>query len=135
MKLTDHTQWYARAEATGVLIKQDSKMDGHFPFDIGAIHIRKDDRYLVLDPFETAYFNQDSGEVRFLSKLEIDEDVFEDCNHDITIADLVNSSDCEMYVEVAEESDAEVEIKSILLTLFFGNTGSTQLEIPVKRDK
>jgi hypothetical protein len=135
MKLLNHTQWYARVEMTGALTKPDSKMDGHFPFDIGAVHIKKDDRSIVLDPFETAYFNEDDGKVRFLSKLEIDQDVFTDCKHDITIADLTSDPDCEMHIEVAEESDAELEVKTILLTIFFGNQGSQQLEIPVRRDK
>ena len=67
-------------------------------YDFGALTLSCDGREFILDVCQT-YWDESSGDILINCKLEIDEDVFDECEYDLTATDLYsNNLKAEFYL-------------------------------------
>jgi hypothetical protein len=93
--------------------------------DLGAVTLSKDGREYILDVCQS-YTDESSGDTEIKCDLEVDKDIFEDCEFDLTATDLMSSDLlAEFYIAT------ELEIDSMTL---FVKIGSMTKAIDLEQD-
>jgi hypothetical protein len=74
-------------EVLGLTVKLLGTRNQDEDYDFGALTLKCDGREFILDVCQTSW-DESSGDAEIECYLEIDKDIFEDCEYDLTATDL-----------------------------------------------
>ena len=86
-------------EFLGVTINMFGEHEVDEFYNLGSVTLGNEGREYILDISESSY-NDDSGDLEIECKLEVDKDIFEECEYDLTPMDLHSPTlTAEIYVD------------------------------------